>query len=156
MSFDPNVGQFLVVKGFTKAEILGAAYAMLTLVSILVLVRLVFQATRRKKLELQDYFLYFACACYLGACSLYITAIPTLFRIRDITLGKVPVPSDFIQFSALDARLIWAAQMCFWSCLWSVKLSLLCLYRKLLVGLPSIYIIIWRTLMVLCVSVSKV
>lgn len=42
----------------------------------------------------------------------------------------------------------------FWTCLWSAKLSLLVLYRKLMTGLPYVYMRIWWGVVVFCVIVS--
>lgn len=155
MSSNSGAGSTLRATGITKDEIIRTDYAMIALVSLFVVSRLVFQATRRKKLELQDYLLYLAYAFYLALCALYIIGVQILFEIQDVTTGITPMPSDFIQTAGVISRLIWSAQMCFYSCLWSVKFSLLCLYRKLLFGLPTIYTRIWWALVVLCFLVSN-
>lgn len=151
---DGGIGRSLAAKGLSEADILCTEYAMIVLVSILILSRLTLQAARRKKLEPQDFFIYFAYACFLGACALYIRVVPILFEIRDVTNGVRAMPADFVQTAGLTARLIWAAQICFYACLWSVKFSLLCLYRKLLSGLPLVYIRIWWSLVLLCFLVG--
>lgn len=112
-----GVGSPLQATGSTKPEILRIQYAMVTLSSLFVLARLIFRATRRKRLELQDYILYFGFACYLGACCLYITYLPILFKIQDVTTGVAPTPADFMQTAGLVSRYVWSAQMCFYACL---------------------------------------
>ena len=47
-----------------------------------------------------------------------------------------------------------AGQMCFYTLLISVKMSLMTLYRKLLAGLPRIYRNIWWSIVAFCVLVS--
>lgn len=142
MSSD-GAGSFILATGLTKPEILRIKYAMMVLVSLFVLALLIFQATRCKKLELQNYISYFAFTCYLGACPLYITMVLILFKIPDVTIGMIAIPINSINTAGLTGIRIWAAQMCFYTCLWSVKVSLLYLYRKLLAGLLWIYIRIW-------------
>ncbi|KAL1649632.1 hypothetical protein SLS61_006288 [Didymella pomorum] len=39
----------------------------------------------------------------------------------------------------------------FWSCLWCAKLSLLVLYRKLMSGLPYVYMRVWWAVVIFCV-----
>ena len=112
-----DVGAPLQATGLTKPEILRTQYAMVTLSSAFVLARLLFQAARRKRLELQDYILYFGFACYLGACSLCITYLPILFKIQDVTTCVAPVLADFMQTAGLVSRYVWSAQMCFYACL---------------------------------------
>lgn len=48
-------------------------------------------------------------------------------------------------------RLIGAAQVCFYTLLYAIKLSLLSLYRHLLHGLPALYRRIWLFIVVFCV-----
>jgi hypothetical protein len=154
MSTD-GAGSTLRQTPITKDEILRIDYAMMVLVSVFIFARVVFQAARRKNLELQDYFIYLAYAFYLSLCILYIIVTPILFRIQDVAAGLLPMPSDFLSTAGYTSRLIFSAQMCFYACLWSVKFSLLCLYRKLLVGLPQIYIRIWWAIVVICFLVCK-
>ncbi|KAF3049058.1 hypothetical protein E8E11_009739 [Didymella keratinophila] len=145
-----GAGHSISEKGFTKAEIMHTGYAMIAFVSVFVLSRLNFQVTRRKKLELQDYLLYFAYLCYLGACGQFLAVVPVYFRMADILAGKVPLPPDFLQIAGLSSRLLWGGQFVFYNGLWSVKLSLLCLYKKLLAGLPTFYIRIWWAMTTFC------
>lgn len=154
MSSD-GTGKSLRPIGVTENEILRTDYAMITLASLFILTRLGFQATRRKSLELQDYFLYMAYVCYLALCALYIAVVPILLEIQDITTGKKPMPPNLLEIAGVTGRILWAAQMCFYACLWLVKLSLLCLYRKLLVGLPRIYNRIWWMLVIFCFLVRN-
>lgn len=154
MSSDNGAGSTLRATPLTEHAILGADYAMIALVSIFVFSRLVFYVARHKKFELQDFLIYLAYAFYLSRCALYIIVTPILFKIQDITTGVLPLPADFNQTAGLVSRLIFSAQLCFYSCLWLVKFSLLCLYKKLLLGLPPVYIWLWWALFVLCFLVG--
>jgi hypothetical protein len=55
--------------------------------------------------------------------------------------------------AALMLRLLTAGQMCFYTLLFAVKLSLLTLYYKLLAGLPAIFQRIWWGVVAFCVLV---
>ena len=56
--------------------------------------------------------------------------------------------------AATVLRLIMGGQMCFFALLFSVKMSLLTLYRKLLAGSSNIYKKIWWGVLVFCFVVS--
>jgi hypothetical protein len=150
MSSGGGTGSTLGQTSITKEQILQVDYAMMAFVTVFMFLRLACQIIRRKRLQLQDYFLYIAYTFYLSLCVLYIIVTPILFEIQDITTGVLPMPSDFLKTAGLTSRLIWSAQTCFYSCLWSVKFSLLSLYRKLSVGLQPIYFRIWQAIVVVC------
>jgi hypothetical protein len=61
-----------------------------------------------------------------------------MFHVYAVIGREIPPYKIMMEHAALMLRLITAGQMCFFTLLLSVKLSLLKLYRKLLEGLPSI------------------
>jgi hypothetical protein len=83
----------------------------------------------------------------------YIIVIPPMFKVYAVIGQETPPYKAMMGDAALMLRLITAGQMCFYTLLLSAKMSLLTLYRKLLVGLPSIYQKIWWGIVVFCVLV---
>ncbi|KAF2123531.1 hypothetical protein P153DRAFT_303712 [Dothidotthia symphoricarpi CBS 119687] len=105
---------------------------------------------RRKKLELQDYFIYAAFVFHIVMSALFIAATPHIYTITDVALGEIPPYLELTADAAYMTRVIYAAQICFWLCLWAVKFSLLALYRNLMTGLPSFYMKLWWCVVIIC------
>ncbi|KAF1954781.1 hypothetical protein CC80DRAFT_416744 [Byssothecium circinans] len=126
-----------------QAEILRAEYALFVLTTAFLVARVAIHVSKRRTFEFQDFFIYFAYALYVGLWTEYIIAVPYLFKLTAVTNGEIPPYPNVIKDAAYMSRLIFTAQMCFYVSLWSVKMSLLSLYRKLLIGLERIYSQIW-------------
>lgn len=77
-----------------------------------------------------------------------------MFRVYAVVGREIPPYATLMQDAALMLRLLTAGQMCFYTLLFSVKLSLLTLYYKLLAGLSIIYHRIWWGVVVFCVLVG--
>jgi hypothetical protein len=137
----------------TQHELLRTNVAMLVLTTFFILSRATIHAKRRKTVELSDIFIYSAYILYIALWSCYIIVIPPMFRVYAV-IGQETAPYPaMMQDAAIMLRLITAGQMCFYTLLLAAKLSLLTLYWKLLVGLPSVYQKIWWGIVVFCVLV---
>jgi hypothetical protein len=84
-----------------------------------------------------------------------MTVIPPMFHVYAVIGREIPPYKTMMEDAALMLRLITAGQMCFYTLLFSVKLSLLTLYRKLLAGLSSIYKKIWWGIVAFCILVGN-
>ncbi|KAJ4987861.1 hypothetical protein SVAN01_06591 [Stagonosporopsis vannaccii] len=135
----------------TKLELIQTNAAMLALTTLFVVARVGIHIYRRKSIELHDFFIYFAYVLYLALWICYRIVINPMFRAYAVYSGEVPPYPTIMQDAAQMLRLITAAQMCFYTSLLGVKLSLLTLYRKLLKGLPSVYYKIWWTIVAVVV-----
>lgn len=127
---------------------------MLVLTTLFVLVRVAIHVARKKTLELHDYFIYFAYCLYVSLWTCYIIAIPVLYKLDAVATGRAQPYPEMVDDAGYMARLIFSSQMCFYTCLYSVKASLLVLYLKLLSGLHNIYKKIWIAIVVFCFLVS--
>lgn len=78
-----------------------------------------------------------------------------MFHVYAVIGLEIPPYPTMMEDAALMLRLITAGQMCFYTLLFSVKMSLLTLYRKLLAGLPSLYQKIWWGIVAFCVLVRN-
>ncbi|KAF2026756.1 hypothetical protein EK21DRAFT_103018 [Setomelanomma holmii] len=126
------------------------AYAMVILASVFCLARLTIQIWKRKKMEMPDYLIYFAFICFLTMSICYFMIVPKIYKIGRVSLGLIePWPTmleDIIHY----IRMMFVTTTLFWIALWSVKLSLLALYKKLMEGLPRVYMRLWWALFIFC------
>jgi hypothetical protein len=138
--------------------LLRTDYAMIALASTVFVARLVVQTWRRRQLEWQDAWLFLAFAAFITFASLYVKITPVFFKIEP--LQKDPTnPANMWPGMQKDiiftSRVMWCSGMLFWTCLWSVKFSLLALYKKLLVGLSNTWIWLYWGIVGFCVLVRS-
>jgi hypothetical protein len=76
-----------------------------------------------------------------------------MFHLYAVIGREIPPYKTMMEDAALMLRLLTAGQMCFYTLLLSVKLSLLTLYHKLLVGTPVIYKRVWWATVGFCILV---
>ncbi|KAF2641382.1 hypothetical protein P280DRAFT_399230 [Massarina eburnea CBS 473.64] len=88
---------------------------------------------------------------YRGDRCSYTIVTPPMFRVYAVAMGDSKPYATIANDSATMLRMITAAQMCFYTLLYSVKLSLLTLYRKLLEGLPAVYKRVWWGIIGFCI-----
>ncbi|KAH6639598.1 hypothetical protein C7974DRAFT_449703 [Boeremia exigua] len=136
--------------GFAQGTVLKVAYSMLALTSCVVLARAGVGFLKPKRLTTSDCLVYLAFACYATMCALYIAVSPYMQRVYDVGNGKTPPYPEMQTDVVKMTKMIFAAPCMFWMTLWSIKFSLLFLYRKLLVGLSGRYTIIWWVLVGIC------
>jgi hypothetical protein len=137
-----------------EQEFAKVSWSMIILASTFVLVRLSIQIWRRKMLDVQDSLVYFAFACFLAMSVCYFIAIPTAYRLGDVNVGLVKPWPTMVNDQISTVRLMFVTTVLFWVSLWSVKLSLLALYKKLIQGQPATYTRFWWALLVFCLVVS--
>jgi hypothetical protein len=139
----------------TRDELVRTNTAMLVLTSAFVLSRVTLQISKRRSFELSDFFIYLAFALFVSMWTCYLMAVPPMFRIFAVLGGLTKPYATVMQDTAAMLRFITAGQMCFYTLLFSVKMSLMTLYRKLLAGLPGAYKKIWWAIVSFCMIVSS-
>lgn len=140
--------------GFAQGTVLKVAYSMLGMTSCVVLARAGLEFSRPKRLTISDALIYFSFACYVTMCALYIALSPYMQRLYDVGNQKIPPYPELAHDTVKMTKMVFAAPCMFWMTLWSVKASLLLLYRKLLVGLSTKYTVIWWGIAGICLVVS--
>ncbi|KAL6711709.1 hypothetical protein ACN47E_004643 [Coniothyrium glycines] len=131
--------------------LLRTDYAMLALTSTVFIARIAVQFSRRRRFEVQDALLYVAFLAYLAFTILYIVITPIFYNLQALEGGQIAPWPRFAQDLKLASEVMWSSGMCYWTCLWFVKFSLLALYKKLLVGMPKLYVSIWWCTLVFCI-----
>jgi hypothetical protein len=79
---------------------------------------------------------------------------PPIYRAYAVLEGETEPYATMKEDAVAILKFLVAGQMCFYTLLISVKMSLMTLYWKLLAGLPSIYKKIWWGVVAFCVLVS--
>jgi hypothetical protein len=141
--------------GFAQGTVLQVAYSVLTLTSCVVLARTGLSFLRPRPLTASDSFIIFAFACYATMCALYISLSPYMQRLYDVVNGNIPPYPEMAEDNMTMTKMLFAAPCLFWMTLWSIKFSLLFLYRKLLVGLPKRYTFIVGICVLVCLCAGQ-
>lgn len=85
----------------------------------------------------EDYLCWFGLACFVTMCSLYLTILRPLYTSQAVAAGLIPPPDDILDQVRFLMGRFYAIQLLFWLTLWSVKFSLLWMFRRLVDGLPK-------------------
>ncbi|KAH7091950.1 hypothetical protein FB567DRAFT_545158 [Paraphoma chrysanthemicola] len=128
----------------TEDHLLNTTYGMLTLTSVFVIARtLTTQVLRPKRWLPQDAIIYVAYILYIILAVLYIVVTPILFRLTAVGEKRMKPYPTLRNEHKLMVRIFFVNTMFFWLVLWTVKLSFLMLYKRLIEGLHNIYIKLW-------------
>jgi hypothetical protein len=111
----------------SEDEALHTCYAMLTLTTLVILARLGVHLSKRRSFEAQDFYIYLSYVAFVGFWSLYVSLLGPLKKLNGLTNGTVQPYPTITDDLGYCARRLWSAQLVFYACVFSVKLSLLCL-----------------------------
>jgi hypothetical protein len=111
----------------SEDEALRTCYAMLTLTTVVVIARVVVHVCKRRTVEAQDCFIYFAYVAFVGSCTLYVALLGPLRKVNGVGRGTVQPYPTVLDDLGYIARRLWSAQQIFYAGVFAVKLSLLCL-----------------------------
>lgn len=121
----------------SEHQLLSTAYAMIAITTTVTAVRTVLLLTRRKvRFQAEDGFVMLSWAAFIALAVMYIVVTPPLYRV-DRAIGTGVLYPTMEDDALLMIKIFFANTIVFWIVLWSVKLSLLFLYRRLFEGLPD-------------------
>ncbi|KAG9194878.1 hypothetical protein G6011_04913 [Alternaria panax] len=135
----------------SESQLSGVVYSMIVLASLFVLARSGVQVYMRRKLEAQDYLLYAAFILFLTMTICYLVILSKVFIIARVSVGFSEPGPTFQADMITYVRMMFVTTTLFWISLWLVKLSFLSFYRKLLEGLPNVYMRLWSAVLAFCV-----
>ncbi|KAJ8113343.1 hypothetical protein OPT61_g4508 [Boeremia exigua] len=101
-------------------------------------------------MQVQDYLIYTAYIFFLTMSICYLVIVPTIYRVGRVSNGLEPPWATIAEDAAVYKRLMFITTTLFWLSLWLVKFSLLALYKRLVVGLPFVYVRMWWAVFVFC------
>ncbi|KAJ4985185.1 hypothetical protein SVAN01_09321 [Stagonosporopsis vannaccii] len=134
-----------------RAQLEGVNTAMLVVTSIFFMTRLAVRAYQRKPYELHEFFCHAAFVCYVAMWVMYYKENDPLYRAEGVQRGEMAPYPEILHDAGMIYRWLTAGQLLFYTTLTSVKLSLLTLYRRLIVQTPTIYTVIWWSILVFCI-----
>jgi hypothetical protein len=141
---------------FTETTVINVGYVAISLVSVVMLARVALQFTRPRRLAIEDFCMFFAYLLSVSQCALYIASAPVTDKLNAVISGQTPPYAGIMEDGRLVGELYLPALLFYWTGLWVVKFGLLILYRKLVLGLPIVYIRIWWALTIFCGLVSYI
>ncbi|KAF2751074.1 hypothetical protein M011DRAFT_491697 [Sporormia fimetaria CBS 119925] len=124
---------------------------MVALPSVLIVAHIALQIWQRKGREVQDWLLYVAYVFFLAQAVCYMVVIPTVYKINRVLASAAPIYEEIQPDGIFYTRMFFVTLMSFWISLWTVKLSLLFLYKKLMDRLPRIYKKLWIAVVIFCI-----
>jgi hypothetical protein len=139
----------------TEHQLLNTSYALIAVTSVFAIARLTTRVLHAKAWVVEDYLVYLAFAFYIAMSVLYIVVTPAMFRLAKVTSGTIPPYPTLITDALFITKIFFANSMVFWFVLWSIKFSLLALYRRLMVGLHNAYMKAWWGVFVFCALVRR-
>lgn len=128
--------------------------AMLALATIFMIARGYIQARRRKPMESQDYLLFTGYILFLAMSVSTLLVSSKIFMIYKVQSHLIPPPITLKADIIWGVRMVNACNVLFLLSLWTVKLSFMALYRKLIRGLPGPYTQLWWMVIIFCLLVS--
>lgn len=138
----------------TQRTYYDVSACMVALPSVLIVAHIALQIWQRKGREVQDWLLYVAYVFFLAQAICYMVVIPYVYKINKVFAGVIPEYEGIQVDGIFYTRMLFVTLMFFWISLWTVKLSLLFLYKKLIDRLPQIYKKLWWAVVIFCIIVS--
>ncbi|KAG0645203.1 hypothetical protein D0Z07_8938 [Hyphodiscus hymeniophilus] len=137
----------MVLQNIAKSTNTKALITSMTLAISFVIVRSIARWYKGKSFATEDYFCWFGLTCFVTMCSLYLTILDPLYNSQAVAAGVIPAPPNLLDEIRFLMGRFYAIQLLFWLTLWSVKFSLLWIFRRLVIGLP-LYNRIWLGIVV--------
>lgn len=102
---------------------------------------------RHKQLKVWECaFLVNAFVFYLAYEISLLQVMPIVYRLNYISLGKLNSYPNVLKDARILIAMMFTTSLLSWTQLWSIKLSLLVFYRRLMVGLP-VQLKLWRAIL---------
>jgi hypothetical protein len=123
----------------TASQVTSTGYTMIALTSVFAFSRFGARYYKQSGFQLEDFFVLLSWACFIALSIMYILVTPVMYKISAATTGqKVYDSLEELDTDALfEIKIFFTNTILLWVVLWSVKLSLLTLYRRLFNGLPA-------------------
>ena len=115
----------------------STGYAMIAVTSTFFLCRFGLRFWKSVGIQCEDFFVALSWISFLALSILYIVVAPSLYRVTKVVTSKdfpYPTMSDDELFMK---KIFFANTLLLWASLWSVKIGLLALYRRLLARLKN-------------------
>ncbi|PGH00140.1 hypothetical protein GX51_05953 [Blastomyces parvus] len=121
----------------TEVQVATTGYVMISLASIVFLGRFGLRFWKSVGLQLEDLFVVLSWLSFLAMTILYLIVLPHLYSLTGFLSGEKPQYPEFVNDALFIKKIFFCTTLLLWVSLWSVKFSLLVLYRRLLSRLKT-------------------
>ncbi|EEH17894.1 hypothetical protein PABG_00457 [Paracoccidioides brasiliensis Pb03] len=121
----------------TEWHVVSTGYVMIGFASTVFLGRFGLRLWKSAGVQWEDFFVVFSWLSFVTMAALYIIAIPGVYRLTAVMDGAATPYAAMEQEALFLKKVFFSTTMLLWLSLWSVKLSLLVLYRRLLALLST-------------------
>lgn len=104
------------------------------------------------RLQAEDCLVALAYIFFLSMSIAYLVVIDPVYRLSALQNGEIEPSPNLLEDADLVTKVFFCTTILLWLCLWSVKLAFLCLYRRLMKGLP-LYIRWWSGILIFTILV---
>ncbi|EEA22194.1 conserved hypothetical protein [Talaromyces marneffei ATCC 18224] len=113
-------------------QILASAYTMIVLTGIAIVSRFFLRGLRNEAFRLEDGFMLFAFVTFNILSTITIVVVPIAYQIVAVSYDLKPLYNGLFDDEEYQLRVVFASNLLFPMVLWSVKVSLLLLSRRLM------------------------
>lgn len=124
-------------------------YTLIAITTIVVCARLYQPLRYLRTFQWEDGWLIVAFAWFLVISIMWQVVAQKMFNLEAVAMGKMYVYEGFEEEAFQVQKAFFVCASSFWFSLWSVKASLLALYKKMMVGLKT-HTMLWYTVAVIC------
>ncbi len=132
----------------TPTSLKATGYTLIAVTTVIAGVRLTMAISRPKKFGWDDFWLLLAYIFFLVVSILYLVATPVMFRLEALAAGKIKMYPTVADDGLFIQKVFFVTTSGLWFTLWSVKFSLMALYKRLMDGL-KFYIRIWWAVIII-------
>jgi hypothetical protein len=128
--------------------------AMISVATVFVIARCVARWHKVWRFQFEDFWMLLAYIFFLAMSIGYLAIGTPLFHVLAVVAGEEPFYPNMYNDELVMIKVYFTNTMLLWATLWSVKFSLLFLYRRLMSGLPH-YVRWWWGIVAFCVVVNN-
>ncbi|PWY85029.1 hypothetical protein BO70DRAFT_424358 [Aspergillus heteromorphus CBS 117.55] len=121
----------------SAGQVQATGYTMIALSSAVVIARFSLILWKLRALQIEDGCVLLAWGCFLAMSIAYIMVMPVVYKVDAYADGEIAPWASMMSDALFMIKVFFANTMLLWGSLWSVKLSFLFLYRRLLRDLPG-------------------
>jgi hypothetical protein len=137
-------------------QVTGAGYALIVISALAVFARFYMQWARRDQFRREDIIVLFAFVVLVCLDAIYIYVTPIVYRVANVGDDTFREYPGFEDDAVTQLKVTFASAILFPTVLWSVKLSLMSLSRRVIRKQPDLVRRCWWLLLVFVVLVSHV
>ncbi|KAK8246395.1 hypothetical protein HDK90DRAFT_9429 [Phyllosticta capitalensis] len=134
----------------TEDQLRNVGIAFLVPTTVVVIARFALRVWKKAPLQIEDVLVFLSFIFFLALTICYIVVTPYMFRVYAVAADPSKMYPGVEEESKIVIKIFFCTSMLLWCTLWSVKFSLLCLYRRLMRQI-RVYLILWWCLFIFCI-----